>query len=63
MKNPAKYLEADKVILRHIRHIFRILFLSIRRFAAGQHSQRAVALTYYTLFAIVPLAALSFGLL
>ena len=62
MKRIAEYLQADTVFLKHIRHVFRILLLSIRRFAAGQHSQRAVALTYYTLFAIVPLAALSFGI-
>ena len=40
----------------------RVLFLSARRYSADQHNQRAVALTYYTLFAIVPLAALTFGI-
>lgn len=40
----------------------RVLFLSARRYGADQHNQRAVALTYYTLFAIVPLAALTFGI-
>ncbi len=40
----------------------RILYLSARRYSADQHSQRAVALTYYTLFAVVPVAALVFGI-
>ena len=40
----------------------RLIWLSGKRFAVDQHSQRAVALTYYTLFAIVPVAALCFGI-
>ena len=44
------------------RYVGRVLFFSARRYSADQHNQRAVALTYYTLFAIVPLAALTFGI-
>lgn len=44
------------------RYVWRVLFFSARRYSADQHNQRAVALTYYTLFAIVPLAALTFGI-
>ena len=40
----------------------RILWVSFRRYAADQHGQRATMLTYYTLFAIVPVAALVFGI-
>ncbi len=40
----------------------QILWISGRRYAADGHGQRAVALTYYTLFAIVPVAALLFGI-
>ena len=40
----------------------RILWFSAKRYAADNHSQRAVALTYYTVFAIVPMAALLFGI-
>ncbi len=40
----------------------RILWISGRRYSADEHGQRAVALTYYTLFAIVPVAALLFGI-
>ncbi|MBQ6352010.1 MAG: YihY/virulence factor BrkB family protein [Lentisphaeria bacterium] len=40
----------------------RILWISGRRYKADEHGQRAVALTYYTLFAIVPVAALLFGI-
>ncbi|MDD3886836.1 MAG: YihY/virulence factor BrkB family protein [Victivallaceae bacterium] len=43
-------------------HLGRVFWFSTRRFAADQHSQRAIALTYYTLFAIVPVAALVFGI-
>ena len=40
----------------------RILWVSFRRYAADQHGQRATMLTYYTLFAVVPVAALIFGI-
>ena len=40
----------------------RILWFSAKRYGADNHSQRAVALTYYTVFAIVPMAALLFGI-
>ena len=39
-----------------------ILYISIRRYGAGECGQRAVALTFYTMFAIVPAAALLFGI-
>ena len=51
-----------KKILDFARDAGRIFLYSIRRYGADQHNQRAVALTYYTLFAIVPLAALIFGI-
>lgn len=40
----------------------RLLWLSSLRFSADRNSLRAVALTYYTLFAIVPMLALAFGI-
>lgn len=40
----------------------RVLWISIRRYGSDRHSDRAVTLTYYTLFAIVPVAALLFGI-
>ena len=40
----------------------KILWFSAKRYAVDNHSQRAVALTYYTVFAIVPMAALLFGI-
>lgn len=40
----------------------RVLWISIRRYGTDRHSERAVMLTYYTLFAIVPVAALLFGI-
>lgn len=47
----------------HILNRFRkILWFSAKRYAADNHGQRAVALTYYTVFAIVPMAALLFGI-
>jgi len=45
-----------------IRFGARVIILSGKRYAADQHKQRAVALTFYTLFSIVPLAALMFGI-
>ena len=39
-----------------------ILWFSAKRYTVDNHSQRAVALTYYTVFAIVPMAALLFGI-
>lgn len=45
-----------------IGRFFRILWISGKRYSADGHGARAVALTYYTLFAIVPTAALLFGI-
>ena len=52
MKNPLVSLKLG----------LKILTISVRRYSANERSSRAVALTYYTLFAIVPLAALLFGI-
>ena len=48
-------------MLKYLKLFCRILKFSGRRYASDQLGQRAVVLTYYTLFAIVPLAALLFG--
>ena len=45
-----------------LARVRRILWFSAKRYASDNHSQRAVALTYYTVFAIVPMAALLFGI-
>ena len=45
-----------------VGRFFQVLWISGRRYAADEHGQRAVALTFYTLFAIVPVAALLFGI-
>lgn len=45
-----------------IKSFFRILLISAKCHAANQNRHRAVALTYYTLFAIVPVTALLFGI-
>ena len=39
----------------------RVIWVSILRYGRDGHSDRAVTLTYYTLFSIVPIAALLFG--
>lgn len=39
----------------------RVIWVSVLRYSRDGHSDRAVALTYYTLFSIVPVAALLFG--
>lgn len=40
----------------------RTFYCSARRYGSDHQSQRAVALTYYTLFAVVPVMALVFGI-
>ncbi len=40
----------------------KIFFYSAKHHIADQNSQRAVALTYYTVFSLVPIAALLFGI-
>ena len=45
-----------------IKTVFDIFVISGRRYVSAQHAQRAVLLTYYTMFAIVPVAALLFGI-
>lgn len=50
------------MILRLLNRFRRILWFSAKRYGTDNHSQRAVALTYYTVFAIVPMAALLFGI-
>ena len=49
-------------ISKFIKLVTRVVLLSFHRFAKDQHAQRAVALTYHTLFAIVPLMALFFAI-
>ena len=40
----------------------RLLWISGLRYTVDRNSLRAVALTYYTLFAVVPMLALAFGI-
>ena len=47
---------------KFITRFRNILWFSAKRYAADNHGQRAVALTYYTVFAVVPMAALLFGI-
>ena len=42
--------------------LWKVLFVSVVRYGKDRHSDRAVTLTYYTLFAIVPVAAMLFGI-
>ena len=49
-------------ILKPLRFGTRVIVVSAKRYGADEHKQRAVALTFYTLFAIVPIAALMFGI-
>jgi len=51
-----------KNVFAPLRRGMKILAISIRRYSANDRNSRAVALTFYTLFAIVPLAALLFGI-
>lgn len=48
-------------IYRWLMHVFKSLFLSIRFFVADRIMEKASALTYYTLLALVPMAALLIG--
>ena len=44
------------------RQLGKIFLISAKRYGKDRNSDRAVTLTYYTLFAIVPVAALLFGI-
>lgn len=56
---PLRELPRGKFIL--IKHL-RILMLALRGFNDDKVSMRASALTYYTLFSIVPVVGLAFGI-
>ncbi|MBR7107805.1 MAG: YihY/virulence factor BrkB family protein [Lentisphaeria bacterium] len=47
---------------KSIKTVADIFIISGRRYISAQHAQRAVLLTYYTMFSIVPVAALLFGI-
>jgi membrane protein len=49
-------------VSKYTKLVTKVIILSFHRFAKDQHAQRAVALTYHTLFAIVPLMALFFAI-
>ncbi|MBE6356001.1 MAG: YihY/virulence factor BrkB family protein [Lentisphaerae bacterium] len=49
-------------ILLWLRNCWRIIKYSAKRYTGDQLGQQAVVLTYYTLFAIVPMVALLFGI-
>ena len=48
--------------MRWLRTCFKVITFSGKRYAGDQLGQQAIVLTYYTLFSIVPLAALLFGI-
>ena len=50
------------MLKKQLSRICEIFLTSSRRYVTARHAQRAVLLTYYTLFSIVPLAALLFGI-
>ena len=50
------------MLKKQLKRIFDVMVISGRRYITARHAQRAVLLTYYTLFAIVPVAALLFGI-
>jgi len=49
-------------IYRWLMNVFKALYLSIRFFISDRIFEKASALTYYTLLALVPIVALLFGL-
>ena len=53
--------DGSRNFMWHCRRSFSILIESIHTFTAAEGQLRASALTYYTLFAIVPIFALFFG--
>ena len=48
--------------MKFLRNFFRILKVSGKRYVSDELGQRAVVLTYYTLFSVVPVMALLFGI-
>ena len=53
-------------MLKKMRDFFvnavKVLYVSSRKFFKNDHTLQATALTYYTLFAVVPILALLFGI-
>ena len=49
-------------IYRWLMNVFKSLFLSIRFFISDRIFEKASALTYYTLLALVPIVALVIGI-
>ena len=49
-------------LVKFFKTCLRILVLCGKRYAGNKLAQQAIVLTYYTLFSIVPLAALLFGI-
>ena len=45
-----------------VLRLVRVFWISILRYGKDGHSDHAITLTYYTLFAIVPIAAMLFGI-
>ena len=55
-------MDVRESIVRWGRTYWRIIKYSSKRYVTDQLSQQAIVLTYYTLFSIVPLLALVFGI-
>lgn len=55
-------LNALKRTKRYFVKIWDILYASVRKFIKEGHALQATVLTYYTLFAVVPILALLFGI-
>ena len=55
-------MEIKRNLLLGIRSWGRIITYSAKRYASDQLAQQSIVLTYYTLFSIVPMAALVFGI-
>ena len=51
-----------KKTTEQLKKVCRIFYYTAKRYADDENASRAVTLTYYTLFAIVPIAALLFGI-
>ncbi len=62
IKNIAETLKKPYSRQGFFTRTFKVAHLAVCQFIGGEYPRQATALTYYTLFAIVPMAALFFGI-
>ena len=55
-------MKIKQTVSRWLMICGKVIKFSAKRYAGNQQAKQAIVLTYYTLFSIVPMAALLFGI-